>query len=538
VQWFRLQLQTGAAADARAYLDRRGLKPEALERWEIGFAPDAWQGLWDALKAKGVADELILNAGLAKPSSKGGKPYDTFRGRSMFPIRDARVRAIAFGGRAMDPNDNAKYLNSPETELFDKGRSLYNVREARAAVGQGHDLIVAEGYMDVIALAQDNFKGAVAPLGTAITENQLQMLWRIGPEPIIMLDGDTAGQRAAMRLIDLALPLLSESNSLFFINMPDGLDPDDYLKKYGEAALRNFLDEQKMPLVRLLWNREYNSAPTDTPEQKAGFDKRIRSLLASIQDKDIQRYYAETLKQWRWEAFRPTNHAPEYRRKPTAGKGRPLVSTLNSRLAQGGGSDNLLEVRMDDMLVVHERTVAAIAAANPKVAIAFQDGLELFEVGDASVRSILRAICSWSEAPEKELCRELLEKSVGTKTSIEVLEDRFAILHPAVRRNVDAEIILHELAGTIAKVTAYRAAEMENSDAKEDIYSVATEAITWRISQSNMALEQANRGEAEDRTEYKRSGSGAQVNVSEQNAFDEMLGNIRRSMASDETKHI
>ena len=179
---------------------------------------------------------MIFGAGLAKPSTKGGRAYDTFRGRIMYPIRDARGRAIAFGGRAMDPDDPAKYLNSPETELFDKGRSLYNVKDARAAAGQGKPLVVAEGYMDVIALVQAGFGAAVAPLGTAITENQLQMLWRIAPEPIITLDGDAAGQRAALRLVDLALPLLEAGRSLRFAVMPDGLDPDDLLRAQGAPA--------------------------------------------------------------------------------------------------------------------------------------------------------------------------------------------------------------------------------------------------------------------------------------------------------------
>ena len=192
VKFYRLQLKTAAGAAARDYLARRQLSETARERFEIGFAPDAWQGLWDHLKAKGIADDLILGAGLAKPSTKGKAPYDTFRGRIIYPIRDARGRCIAFGGRAMDPNDGAKYLNSPETELFDKGRSLYNQGPAREACAKGAPLIVAEGYMDVIALVEAGFGGAVAPLGTAITEDQLRLLWRLSPEPLIMLDGDTA----------------------------------------------------------------------------------------------------------------------------------------------------------------------------------------------------------------------------------------------------------------------------------------------------------------------------------------------------------
>ncbi|OED47025.1 DNA primase, partial [Rhodobacteraceae bacterium (ex Bugula neritina AB1)] len=255
VQFFRLQLKTGAAGDARAYLQRRGLTAQALDRWEIGFAPDGWQNMWDALRGKNVPEDLIIGAGLAKPSNKGGKPYDTFRNRIMFPIRDARGRAIAFGGRAMDPNDNAKYLNSPETELFDKGRSLYNHGPARSASGRGSTLVVAEGYMDVIALAEGGFQSSVAPLGTAITENQLQMLWRMSDEPIIALDGDKAGIRAAMRLIDLALPLLEAGKSLRFAIMPEGKDPDDMIRSEGPDAVQAVLD-QAMPMVKLLWQRE------------------------------------------------------------------------------------------------------------------------------------------------------------------------------------------------------------------------------------------------------------------------------------------
>ena len=168
---------------------------------------------------------MILACGLARESARGGKPYDTFRNRVMFPIRDARGRCIAFGGRAMDPNDSAKYLNSPETELFDKSRTLYNHGPAREAAGKGAPLIVAEGYMDVIALVAAGFDAAMAPLGTAITADQLQLLWRIAPEPVIMLDGDRAGLDAAYRLIELALPLLEAGRTLRFARMPENTDP-------------------------------------------------------------------------------------------------------------------------------------------------------------------------------------------------------------------------------------------------------------------------------------------------------------------------
>ena len=255
VRHFRMSLSTGAGAAAREYLVGRGLKEDALERFEIGFAPDGWQGLWDHLTGKGVEPQKILDCGLAKASQRGGKPYDTFRNRIMFPIRDVRGRCIAFGGRAMDPDDNAKYLNSPETELFDKSHTLYNHAPAREAAGKGKPLIVAEGYMDVIALSEAGFEAAVAPLGTAVTEHQLQLLWRIADEPIVALDGDTAGLRAAYRVIDLALPLLEAGKSLRFALMPEGQDPDDLLRREGAGAVQGVLDAA-MPMVTLLWQRE------------------------------------------------------------------------------------------------------------------------------------------------------------------------------------------------------------------------------------------------------------------------------------------
>jgi DNA primase len=284
VQFFRLQLKTGMAGPARDYLAGRGLSPTALDRWEIGFAPEGWQNLWDHLTGKGVAPELILGAGLAKPSDRGKNPYDVFRNRIMFPIRDARGRAIAFGGRAMDPNDNAKYLNSPETDLFDKGRSLYNHGPAREAAGrEDNPLIVAEGYMDVIALSEAGFRATVAPLGTAVTEHQLHMLWRISPEPVIALDGDTAGLRAAMRVIDLALPLLEAGKGLRFAIMPAGQDPDDVIRAGGPEAVADVL-AQAQPMVRLLWQRETEGKVFDSPERKAALDKELRIAISKIKD--------------------------------------------------------------------------------------------------------------------------------------------------------------------------------------------------------------------------------------------------------------
>ena len=365
VRHFQLQLKTGAGASARDYLDRRGLAQAALDRWEIGFAVDAWQGLWDHLKEKGVADELILGAGLAKPSQKGGKPYDTFRGRIMFPIRDARGRCIAFGGRAMDPNDQAKYLNSPETELFDKGRSLYNHAPAREAAGKGQPLLVAEGYMDVIALAEAGFNAAVAPLGTAVTEHQLAMLWRISDEPIIALDGDTAGLRAALRVVDLALPLIEAGKSLRFALMPDGQDPDDLLRAEGPGAVQKVLDAAQ-PMVGLLWQRETDGKIFDSPERKAALDKALRDKIKLIKDPSVRQHYGQEIKDLRWKLFRPVRQSTGARR-PWHAPPNAQATTRASALASGAG-------HVTDHL--REAVILGAVLRNPAIGIEFEQGIE------------------------------------------------------------------------------------------------------------------------------------------------------------------
>ena len=301
-RFFRMQLNGAAAAGARSYLDGRGLSELQRERFGIGFAPDARQALWAHLTGTGVPGEDIIAAGLCARPDDGGAPYDRFRGRIMFPIRDARGRCIAFGGRALSADAKAKYLNSPETELFDKGRTLFNIAPARAAMGKGAPLIVAEGYMDVIALVGAGYEGAVAPLGTAVTEDQLRLLWRLHDEPVVALDGDAAGLRAGQRLAELALPLIAAGQGLRFCLLPAGQDPDDVLRTGGAGAMRALI-ERAVPMARLLWERETAGQVFDSPERRAALDQRLRALLARIQDASLRGHYADEFRNLRRELF-------------------------------------------------------------------------------------------------------------------------------------------------------------------------------------------------------------------------------------------
>jgi DNA primase len=287
---FQANLQGPAGANARAYLAQRGLEPAIITEFGLGFALDGWSSLLEALQAKGFSWNEIEGAGLAK-QNEGRRPIDVFRNRVIFPIADGRGRVIAFGGRALDPEQPAKYLNSPETALFHKGSTLYRLAEAkrRLAKGEGPGLVAAEGYVDVIALARAGC-AAVAPLGTALTEAQLQLMWRAAPAPILCFDGDGAGQRAGARAMDLALPHLGPNRTLRIAFLPAGQDPDDVFRKQGAGALRALID-QALPISAALFAREQAAQPLDTPEARAGLRARLREASARIQDGETRRQY-------------------------------------------------------------------------------------------------------------------------------------------------------------------------------------------------------------------------------------------------------
>lgn len=297
-RFFEDRLRASEGAAARSYLEGRGLNPQAWSRYRLGFSPDDWRKTIDHLKAEGFKLDEIVEAGLAVEKDGGGDPYDRFRGRVMFPIEDSRGAVIAFGGRALEKDAKPKYLNSSDSPLFHKSKVLYRYKAARTAMAERatSGLVVCEGYMDVIALSEAGFPNAVAPLGTALTEDQLSLLWRAGGEPILCFDGDSAGLRAAYRSIDRAMPFLSPERSLFFALMPEGLDPDDFIRERGGQAMGEALDAAT-PLVDVLWQRERDAEALDTPERKAGLEARLETAASIIQHPGVKSAYLQSLRQ-------------------------------------------------------------------------------------------------------------------------------------------------------------------------------------------------------------------------------------------------
>ncbi len=290
--WFEEQLQGMSGAGARDYVRKRGLTPEIIKRFRLGYAPDSRAALRTALTATGITVEQLVEAGLLI-SVEDKEPYDRFRGRLMFPIRDPKGRVIAFGGRVLDGGE-PKYLNSPDTPLFDKGRTLYNFDQAGPIARKSGTAHIVEGYMDVIALAQAGLDTAVAPLGTALTETQMQLLWRVAPEPLVCLDGDTAGQRAALRAANRALPVLAPGRSLRFLTLPPGEDPDTLVKSKGLSAF-NGLAASAETLIDLLWRSEVTGQDYATPERRAALRQRLLQLAGEVTDGSVAALYKSEL---------------------------------------------------------------------------------------------------------------------------------------------------------------------------------------------------------------------------------------------------
>jgi DNA primase len=338
-RYFREQLRAPEGQAARDYLKGRELSEEDWAAFSLGLAPNRPDALLKTLRAQGIEQRLIEEAGLLGGTDAGETPRDFFRNRIIFPVRDPQGRVVAFGGRALSPNARAKYLNSRATPLFDKSRVLYNLDRARGAIREAGTVIVAEGYMDVIALARGGFANAVAPMGTALTADHLQTLWQLTPEPLICFDGDEAGRRAARKTLELALPMLTTGHSLKFVMLPQGQDPDDLLRSGGRAAIRGVL-EKAVSLAEMIWRTAKMTTTLDTPEGRAAMDAELDRLTGLIQEQRSRYHFGQALK----DRFREATDRPKtQRRAPGAPGSRPAAILTGasdrlkrSALAQGG----------------------------------------------------------------------------------------------------------------------------------------------------------------------------------------------------------
>ncbi|WP_026618924.1 DNA primase [Ensifer sp. WSM1721] len=421
-QFFQDQLQTANGAKARAYLRERGLTGRTIETFRLGYAPDSRNALKEFLAGKGVGKEQIEACGLVVHGPDIPVSYDRFRDRIMFPIPSAREKVIAFGGRAMSPDASAKYLNSNETELFHKGNVLFNFARARRA-SQGAEgagtIIAVEGYMDVIALHQAGIENAVAPLGTALTENQLDLLWKMTSQPMLCFDGDGAGIRAANRAVDLALPHLKPGRSVRFAMLPDGKDPDDLVRHEGREPFDKVLGNARS-LADMVWLREIQGGEFDTPEKRAELEARLRQVTSVIADESVRRHYGQDMRD-RLNAFLQGSAPFRGERRPFDRGGRQGGGRQGGGGFRNAGDRNTGPVSISDRLarsslvsgqqavpLLRESVLALTIVNHPQLLFDEYDEIATIEFDHRDLQRCWAAVLNAAAASGPRLTRESL----------------------------------------------------------------------------------------------------------------------------------
>lgn len=444
--WFVEQLDVAEGAAARDYLKHRNVGAGTRQRFGFGLAPDSRGRLKSALKKFGE-DKLVEAGLLIKTEDK--EPYDRFRGRLMFPIRDARGRCIAFSGRILGDGE-PKYLNSPDTPLFDKGRTLFNLHNAGPASRQLRRVIVVEGQMDVVALDQAGFQESVAPLGTALTEHQLALLWKLSPAPLMCFDGDNAGQKASVRAALRALPHVGPGRSLNFVTLPAGQDPDDLIRAGGRAAFQALLDSPES-LIDRLWRHERDAEPRTTPEQRAGLRRRLIDHVSTIQDGDVREQYRHELMS-RFNALT----LPQQERRPWTpgfnggrGGGRfpppPRPTTAEAKaLGRTGLSSELTRA----VLVGLARFPALIGAHAEEIA-----ALDLSDRDAAQLRDLMVEAAMTHATLDPEALNTILAENGGASL-LEILRRKRGLGFSFTRRDAEPDRACRDLALAIETLAA------------------------------------------------------------------------------------
>ena len=394
--YFEAQLYEPAGRAARDYLKDRALDEATAKKFHLGFAPASGDGLVAHLTAKNVTMDDMIAAGLARPADERHGFRDFFFNRLMFPIADSRGRVVAFGGRGLAADAKPKYINTGETEFFSKGHLLYNFHQARPAAIKAGTVIVCEGYMDVIALAKAGFEASVAPLGTALTEDQLQLLWKVAPEPICAFDGDAAGKKAALRAAHIALPHLKPGHSLRFAFIPGNDDPDSLIRAQGAAAMQAVLDGAE-PLMDVLWKSETEGKDLSTPERRAGLERTLADLVGQITDAKIAEYYRRDFDNRVFEAFkrRPKREQPAGEWRPK-GEWKPKGEGRRGGRGGSGGFQpqpgvseavkaSLIARNANAALKIKETEVLRLTLAEPELAARHAEMLAALPFSDASL---------------------------------------------------------------------------------------------------------------------------------------------------------
>lgn len=398
---YQEQLHLKSGKPALDYLESRGLKPSIIEEFGIGYAPNNLE-IIKILNLAGFSQDQVVEAGLAKPRDNGNGIYTTFRDRIMFPIQDSRARIIAFGGRAMDPDTPAKYLNSPNTSIFNKGVILYNLHNAATSVNDDNPLVVVEGYMDVIALHQAGFVASVAPLGTAVTPEHLAQLLRLSQQPILAMDGDEAGIRAAKRIVDLVLPLLEPGKTVRFCTLPDGLDPDDLIRKRGISGMKDCLNKS-MELNDFIWTSEIVGKRFDTLNSKTVLREILNGKISQIKHFIVRNIYKEDFNNRYWKKF--VQATPK-------GKGKKLFEASEQSKKVKESLNKTGKLNKGSELFLLEATLISLCLHHPDIIESEIGNLESYDFETEELNGI-----------RSELLREVGSNATSSNSFLDILKE-------------------------------------------------------------------------------------------------------------------
>lgn len=527
--FFKMGLKSQAGRAARDYLAKRGLSETILQKFEIGFALDGRSNLTQHFTGKGISLDALIAAGLSAKPDGNGAPYDRFRNRIIFPIRNARRQMIGFGGRTLDPKARAKYLNSPETQIFKKGFCLYNHTEAHKALKESVPLVVTEGYMDVIALSQSGIGSCVAPLGTAITESQVRQLWKLSAEPVLALDGDQAGLKAAERASRLALTLLEPGKSLRFCFLPRDTDPDDFVREHGGRAMLELIG-RAMPLSDFVWQTEFDQQDHATPEGSAAFEAAVRAAAATIQDLTVRRQYDQYFRNKLYELSRSnyTKKAQSTHQRKPSGVG-PSAELRASLLAAGNREEGIEQF-------IRECVVLGICLTSPQILPKFLERFENIEFSREIHQQILDCMVSHIGVAneEPETFRDIIRETFGLDTVDKFLQlNHLLPLHsttdslgePPSRSIANrAEMMLTE---ELNKVEAENAARQELKEVRLDAKEGVGRNPMQRIGEVVELRQKAQRGiKLSETTQCVTAENGVLIDPQELEEFNQLVKDI------------
>ncbi|NCX53415.1 MAG: DNA primase [Rhodobacterales bacterium] len=512
VRFYQRSLNSAQGLKAREYIDSRKLSSSIVNEFELGFASNNRTDLFDYLRGKEISEQHIIDTGMCLRSDEGGAVYDRFRDRIMYPIRDSKGRYIAFGGRAMSQNARAKYLNSPETKLFDKGRSLYNFGSARSALSNQSSLIVAEGYMDVIALSQANFKASVAPLGTAITKEQLGLIWRISPNPVVALDGDRAGINAAYRLIDVALPLIETGKTITFAILPEGYDPDDLIKERGRDAMQ-LLVEEAITLADLIWKRETEGLSFNSPDSRAALDKKLNQTLSNVRDSQLKYHYQQYFKELKWQTFvkKSGKKLSDFNNKSSAGKNVKDSFIANSE------TKNFISLK--------ENVILAILIKYPSLIDLNKEKLITMHWSSDDHSLLLEEVMEMGHLNTEDITQSL-ESKFGDKISGKIFNQKHVTIIPCLGGKNDVKQAALILSEEINKLQIQRGLDVELAEVVNSSNEELDETAFWRLGQATQIKMKANKSENDGAMNFEIAPNGAKLNKDEKSQFDALLEEI------------